>query len=78
MTRFIKSSIPQEFGRLVNLDLVTSITFDTDHITFHHGKDHMTVWKYPDNETQKNLDWAFLESKLINTDLSLTTEMLDR
>ncbi|HEU4554568.1 MAG TPA: hypothetical protein VFS25_17110 [Chitinophaga sp.] len=69
MARFVRSSVQQEFGRLVNIDLVTSITYGDDHITFHYAKEHMTVWEYKDNEARLQADWAILEAKLAEKDL---------
>lgn len=57
MATFIKSSVEQLSGRIVNLDLVTHINAGNGEsgdyqIRFYFSKEHFEIWSYEDEATR--------------------------
>jgi hypothetical protein len=71
MATFIKSSIEQTSGRIVNLDLVTHINAGTGtngdfQIRFYFTKEHFEIWSYED-EAARDRDYDSVLSKEVKT-----------
>ena len=74
MATFIKSSIEQTSGRIVNLDLVTHINSGNGEngdyqIRFYFNKEHYEIWSY-EEEAARDRDYDSVlsrEVKALNT-----------
>ncbi|SFE34064.1 hypothetical protein SAMN05518672_105333 [Chitinophaga sp. CF118] len=64
MAIFVKSSEEQEFGRLVNLDLVTCIKKGDNKIYFSFDKDNAILWAYHDIKLLES-DYRLIEGKAV-------------
>ncbi|UPK71030.1 hypothetical protein [Chitinophaga filiformis] len=71
MATFIKSSIEQTSGRVVNLDLVTHINAGNGEsgdyqIRFYFSKEHYEIWSYED-ESARDRDYDNVLSGRVKT-----------